>query len=273
MAVRAVLFDLDNTLLLEDEATHAALRRASERAGPRAEAVAAAAARTAADLFRSSPVFAYADAIGIWWGEALWGGFAGDAAGLRALRAFVPGYRRAVWTAALAAAEVTDVGLAAELDAAFVRARRSDWAIDPAALATVDETARHYRLALVTNGAPDVQREKLAATGIGSRVGTVIIAGELGIGKPDRRIFAAALAAIGVAADEAVMVGDSLERDIAGARGAGLRAIWLDRAPTPADGSALADGSAMPDVRIVRLGELEAALAAIENRVPTFDSA
>lgn len=271
MPVRAVLLDLDNTLLLEDEATLAAVRRTSERARQHAnadpEAISSAAARVAEELFRSSPVFAYADEMGIWWGEALWGDFAGDSPGLRALRAFVPAFRQAVWTEALEAAGVADEALARDLASAYVRARRSDWAIDPAAMRTLDALATRYRLALVTNGAPDVQREKLAGAGIRSRFAAVLISAELGIGKPDHRIFAAALDAIGASAGEAVMVGDSIERDVVGARGAGLRTIWIDRAGDSPDRSALAD------VRIAELGELPAALMAIEDLAATAQSA
>jgi putative hydrolase of the HAD superfamily len=47
--------------------------------------------------------------------------------------------------------------------------------------------------------------------------------------KPHRSIFEAALASAGVAAAEAIMVGDSLKADVHGALGAGLRAVWLRR--------------------------------------------
>jgi putative hydrolase of the HAD superfamily len=47
--------------------------------------------------------------------------------------------------------------------------------------------------------------------------------------KPHPSIFEAALASAGVAAPEAVMVGDSLKADVHGALGAGLRAVWLRR--------------------------------------------
>jgi putative hydrolase of the HAD superfamily len=270
MPVRAVLLDLDNTLLLEDQATMAAIRRTSERVGGRGRAdpaaVAAAAATSAEELFRRSPVFGYADQMGIWWGEALWGDFAGDSPGLRALRGFVPGFRQAVWTAALEAAGLDDAVLARDLASAFTKVRRSDWAIDPAAMRTLDALATRYGLALVTNGAPDVQRAKIAGAGIGSRFAAVLISAELGIGKPDRGIFGAALDALGAPAGEAVMVGDSIERDIVGARGAGLRTIWIDRSGDPRDRSAA-------DARIAGLDELPAALIAIEDLATTAPSA
>ena len=99
--MRAVLFDLDNTLLMEDEATLSSVRRASElgrdRAGLDADALHEATRRVAEELWRAAPTYAYAEEMGMWWGEGLWGEFRGDAPGLRALRAFVPGFRRDVW--------------------------------------------------------------------------------------------------------------------------------------------------------------------------------
>jgi phosphoserine phosphatase len=261
--IRAILFDLDNTLLLEDEATERALEQTSELAGSRTgaapDAIGAAARDAAADRFGASPVFPYADAMGVWWGEALWGDFSGDQSGLVALRAFVPGFRRDVWTRALSAVGVNDGSLVEELTAAYATFRRAVKAIDPQAEATLDDLGRDHRLALVTNGAPGVQREKLAGTMLAAHFAAIVISAEVGAGKPDPRIFQAALRAIDVAATEAVMVGDSLDRDIAGARRAGLRSVWLDR-----PGTAVA-GPFAPDARIRSLGELRDAVTRLEQ--------
>ena len=86
-----------------------------------------------------------------------------------------------------------------------------------------------YRLAVLTNGAPAHQREKLHGSGLATYFEAVVVSGEVGVGKPDPRIFAAALAALAVAPSATVMVGDSIERDIVGAQAAGLRAVWLNR--------------------------------------------
>jgi putative hydrolase of the HAD superfamily len=278
MPIRAVLFDLDNTLLLEDDATEEALRQTSDLAARRAHVDARPirdAARNAAEtLFRSSEAFPYADAMGIWWGEALWGDFAGDQdgaagsvtgpggslSGLAALRAFGPGFRRAVWHRALAAAAISDDALVGELAAAYPAFRRALRPIDPAAEAVLEDLGRDHRLALVTNGAPDVQREKLAPTTLARHFTAIVISAEIGIGKPDPGIFRAALEALDVASPDAVMVGDSLERDVAGARRAGVRSVWLDRT-----GGSGATGPIVPDARIRSLGELRASLAGIER--------
>jgi putative hydrolase of the HAD superfamily len=55
-----------------------------------------------------------------------------------------------------------------------------------------------------------------------------VVSAEVGVGKPDAAIFRHALAQLGV--DRAVMVGDSLDRDIDGALAADLDAVWLNRA-------------------------------------------
>lgn len=267
MNIRAILFDLDNTLVGEDEATDSALAKtallAGRIAGTEAAVVEAAAREAARTLFEASPVYAYADAMGIWWGEALWGDFIGDQAGLAELRAFVPRFRIEVWTRALSGAAVTDPAVAQALAAAFPRFRRASQPVDPDADAVLADLGRDHRLALVTNGAPDVQREKLAGTTLAVHFAAIVISAELGVGKPDPAIFRAALNAIGVPGTEAVMVGDSLERDVAGARRAGLRSIWLD--PT---GSARA-GSPAPDARIRSLRELRDCVMGLE-RVDAF---
>jgi putative hydrolase of the HAD superfamily len=61
----------------------------------------------------------------------------------------------------------------------------------------------------------------------------VVVSAEVGVQKPDPRIFGAALTALRRTAEESLFVGDSIEVDVAGARAAGLRAVLLDRAVTP----------------------------------------
>ncbi len=261
--VRAVLFDLDNTLLLEDESTERALRETcaaiAGRTGADARILVATAREAAEEIFSASSVFAYADAMGIWWGEALWGEFHGDAPGLRALRVFAPDFRHRVWSEALASAGIAGGDLVQTAIEGFRSARRRTQLADPDADAIVRDLARDHRLALVTNGAPDVQREKLSHTALASLFEVTIISAEIGIGKPDPRIFDAALAAVDAAPEDAVMIGDSLARDIAGAHAAGIRAIWIDRG-TRENGAAT---PAVPDARVTALTEVRSALAAL----------
>jgi FMN phosphatase YigB (HAD superfamily) len=56
----------------------------------------------------------------------------------------------------------------------------------------------------------------------------IVVEGEAGFGKPDRRVFERALAAVGAAAARTLMAGDNYECDVLGALGAGLHAVWID---------------------------------------------
>ncbi len=261
MPIRAVIFDLDNTLVLEDESTlrsvDEAARVAHARTGCEAAALARAAVAEAERIWKASPEFKYGEIFGIWWGEGLWGEFTGDGEPLRAMRAFVPGFRRAVWRGALGAVGVSDDALADELERAYMTARRSAEIIDPDAGALLASLAQTYRLALLTNGAGDVQREKLSRTPFARSFDPVVISVEVGVGKPDPRIFQIAAERLGVAPGDAVYVGDSLVRDVAGAHAAGMRVVWLDRRLWHEP------GDIRPDARIERLSDLPAALDAL----------
>jgi putative hydrolase of the HAD superfamily len=75
-----------------------------------------------------------------------------------------------------------------------------------------------------------------------------VVSGEVGVGKPDPRIFDLALRLLGASPEEAVMVGDNPTRDVAGAKAAGVTAVWVNRAGLP-----LAAGAAVPDVEVASL--------------------
>jgi 2-haloacid dehalogenase len=103
----------------------------------------------------------------------------------------------------------------------------------PGALATVRALARTYPLALITNGIALVQRKRFAASPITRYFRSVVISEEAGVAKPDPRIFAPALKAVGVDAADVLYVGDSVTSDMAAARNAGMDFCWLNPAGAP----------------------------------------
>lgn len=105
------------------------------------------------------------------------------------------------------------------------------------------------QIALVSNTERDLEHF-LAHFALEPLVDAVIASQVIGVLKPAPAIFAAALAALGVAAADAVMVGDSLEDDVRGAQRCGCGAILLDRAGR--------HGLEVPTIR--SLAELPAAL-------------
>jgi FMN phosphatase YigB (HAD superfamily) len=75
------------------------------------------------------------------------------------------------------------------------------------------------------------------------------------VGKPNPRIYEAILSRLGVAARDAVMIGNSLESDIQGAQAVGMKAIWLNRTGLPRD------GAVVPDAEVRSLAELRRILS------------
>jgi putative hydrolase of the HAD superfamily len=87
-----------------------------------------------------------------------------------------------------------------------------------------------FALGLVTNGDARLQREKLARHALAPLFDAILIEGEFGVGKPDVTVYRHVLGLLGIAPSAATMVGDNLEWDVVGAERAGLAGIWLVRA-------------------------------------------
>ncbi|MET0134314.1 MAG: HAD family hydrolase [Kibdelosporangium sp.] len=94
--------------------------------------------------------------------------------------------------------------------------------------------AAGLKLAAVTNASGAHQHTKLRTLGIADYFDTVLIAGELGMSKPDPKMFRTACDRLDVPPEQTVHVGDKLDLDAVGARDAGLHGVWLNRAATPA---------------------------------------
>jgi 2-haloacid dehalogenase len=103
----------------------------------------------------------------------------------------------------------------------------------PGALDLVRKLAKKFPLALVTNGIAAVQNRRFAASPITRHFQAVIISEEVGIAKPDPRIFAPALQTLGVAAADVLYVGDSVTSDMAAARNAGMDFCWINPGGLP----------------------------------------
>ena len=93
---------------------------------------------------------------------------------------------------------------------------------------------RGYPLALVADGPAETFPNNLAPYGLYELFDAYAISGELGCEKPAPGMFRAALDALSIPPNDyrrVVMVGNNLERDIAGANALGLISVWLDWAP------------------------------------------
>jgi putative hydrolase of the HAD superfamily len=88
--------------------------------------------------------------------------------------------------------------------------------------------ALHIKLALVTNGNRVLQNNKIDQAGIRGYFDTILISDEFAFEKPDTRIFSLAVSRLGVAANEALFIGDNLINDISGAQHAGIHDCWIN---------------------------------------------
>ena len=123
----------------------------------------------------------------------------------------------------------------ADLDAAFAEFTghyRRGWtafADAAAALAALDG----FRIGVLTNGAQDIQEEKVRAIGLEGRVGRVLTGEVLGgCYKPAEACYTAAAAALGLPPREVLLVGDDIVNDVTGPAVTGMRSVWLDRLGT-----------------------------------------
>ncbi|MWV38274.1 HAD family hydrolase [Natrialba sp. INN-245] len=97
----------------------------------------------------------------------------------------------------------------------------------------LEELRANYRVGLLTNGPVRAQRDKLATLGWERVFDAALVTGELEAGKPDPRAFEAITNELGVEPSEAIYVGDEVDADVAGATGAGMRAIQVLLADGP----------------------------------------
>jgi len=126
--------------------------------------------------------------------------------------------------------------------------RNENLALFPDAHATIDALkARGVKLALITNGAAEHQREKVIRFALTERFDHIQIEGEHGFGKPEPRAYLHAMAALGVEAADTWIVGDNLEWEVIAPQKLGIFAIWHD----PHGDGLPAGHDARPD-RIIR---------------------
>jgi putative hydrolase of the HAD superfamily len=112
--------------------------------------------------------------------------------------------------------------------AAYRDTYQTSWREVRGATALLQALRGRARVGIVSNNLTREQHEKLRFCGFDAHLDAVVISEEAGVSKPDPAIFRIALERIGAAADETVMIGDAWRTDIAGARAAGIRAIWFN---------------------------------------------
>lgn len=152
----------------------------------------------------------------------------------------LPGARREIVAHLLAALGREDATLVAEAAELYTRLRHSELRLHDGAHELLERfRTRVPRLALVTNGAAAVQREKLERFALERYFDHVQLEGEFGAGKPDPSVYHNVLTTFQVPPSACLMVGDDYHADVLGALAVGMSAAWIDvagrgRPPEPA---------------------------------------
>ena len=120
--------------------------------------------------------------------------------------------------------EEADAALANELGASYFHHRDRDPALFPDTLPCLDALQAHYRLGLLSNGSRLPEK-----VGLGQYFESVVFAQDHLVAKPDKGIFEVVERQLGVQPAACVLVGDHPLNDVAGAKRAGWRAVWIDR--------------------------------------------
>lgn len=234
LPLQAVLFDLDDTLHDDTRAYREAAERVSREVA--LERGIAPERLTAAYISQA---------------DNFWQGLTTEVFGTPLI-----GLRTQMWAAALQSVGLGDPALAVRCADAYHRHRRDVLALFPgAALLLARLRERGIKLAMITNGFADTHREKIALLSLEASFDEILIADEVGMLKPDPRIFRLAAHRLGVPAEACAMVGDRFERDVTGAQAAGMFAVWMN-----VRGETMPAGATPADATVPDLAGVEAAL-------------
>ena len=209
---RAVAFDLDSTLSYYPASTEEVLGEALARAGEPADRVGNLAAAAATY-------------------DARWVETERSCTSIHETRS-------RLWNHLLCAQNIDDPALADRLATAYDEVRRETGVCLFDGVKELLAWLRPgLRLGMITNGSTEMQWEKIDQLGLRESFDEILVAGDLGIYKPDVRIFLRLAQSLGVSPDEMLFVGDSFESDIVGAASAGMKTAWIR--PDSAEGGIL----------------------------------
>lgn len=232
--ITSIMFDLDDTLLWDakcvDESFQATCQIAAKSYDIDPAKLEKSVKEQAVLLYRSFPTYDFTRNIGINPFEGLWGNFNDSDPRFSELRDIVPQYRKDAWINGLKSIGIDDHELGVKLADQFPRERRSRSIVYFDTYSTLEALKGKYRLLLLTNGSPELQKEKLSAEPkLASYFDHILISGSFGEGKPAKPLFMHALALLESKPEETVMIGDKLTTDVLGALNSDVHSVWLNR--------------------------------------------
>lgn len=123
------------------------------------------------------------------------------------------------------------IALSRKLDPLYLDTLALQKVLVPGAIELLDRLREHkYNIGVLSNGFTSVQHAKLTNTGLASKVDLMVLSDDIGINKPDTRLYRHAMERAGdTDPRHHLMIGDNPDTDIRGALDSGWDAILLDR--------------------------------------------
>lgn len=207
--LRALLLDLDDTILDDRSGLHAAWSATADFTCRQHEGLSPEAFRAAISVVT----------------EWFWS----DPARERRGRLDLLAARRDIIRSALARMAVVDTDLAERAAHYYTRRREECQRMAAGAREALVRLRRAFpRLALVTNGATRPQRAKIERFDLAGWFDHIQLEGEFGAGKPEPEVYCNVMRVLGVDADACLMAGDNFRCDVVGALDVGMHAAWID---------------------------------------------
>ncbi|MCC2377672.1 HAD-IA family hydrolase [Bacillus wiedmannii] len=102
------------------------------------------------------------------------------------------------------------------------------FSIDQNTIHFLNHIKSHFKIGIITNGSTHRQKAKIINTNLNNYFDTIIISEEVGLSKPDKRIFELALNKLNMQPEDVLFIGDDLEKDIAGPQNANINGVWFN---------------------------------------------
>jgi HAD superfamily hydrolase (TIGR01549 family) len=232
--IDTVLFDLDDTLHDDSAAYKAAAKRVADDV----------AADRGIDADRLLAAY-IAEANGFW-----------KKLSTEHLTTAIHDTRAQLWYDALVAAGIDDLALARICAERYNAYRAEVLALSPGALdLLIALRERGCKIGIVSNGFAATHHDKIDRLALRAHIDALFLADEMGMVKPDPRVFTHACAVLGSVPERSAMVGDRYDRDITGAHEAGLFTVLIDVHAIP-----IPDGAVPPDAVVATIGDVLAVL-------------
>ena len=123
---------------------------------------------------------------------------------------------------------IDDETFATNLNEDFLNRTSSKTKLLPHTLEVLEYLRPNYKMLILSNGFEEVQYKKINNSGLAHFFDEIVLSDDIGVNKPHPDIFDYALQKAGALRHETLMIGDSLEADIRGAKNSNIDQVWFD---------------------------------------------